>query len=414
MRKIVYFLLIALCIACTQQGRNDIPQRFTVSGNPELAGFDALRLQRIDTLLAGYVREGVIPNGVSFVAHKGKIVHNKAYGYKDEEKNIPVSTTDIFRLASQTKAITTAVLMTLFEENKFLLDDPVDKYLPMFADPQVYVSGSVEEGNLVTRPAKRKITIRHLLSHSSGYSYRSFGEQLRVINYSQAITTKEAMEKIARTPIMHDPGENFTYGFGIDIAGYLAEVISGETLDVLMKERIFDPLGMNDTYFYLPKEKHDRLVKMYTRPNNEKYRLDTDELEQIYPLADNQPYHGGGAGLNGTIEDYAKFCQMILNKGEFNNHRILGRKTVELMGTNQLLDAHGDYEFGLGFEIYDDRKFIQSMASQTSLGWGGAYGTIYLIDIKENIVLLFFTNVRDWRNPGVQDRFRVSVYQAIK
>jgi CubicO group peptidase (beta-lactamase class C family) len=414
MKKIVYVIIIALCVSCTRQWTNDFPQRFTVCDNPESAGFDAVRLQRIDTLLAGYVREGIIPNGVSFVACNGKIVHNKAYGYKDAEQNIAVSTTDIFRLASQTKAITTAVLMTLFEENKFLLDDPIDKYLPIFANPQVYVSGSVEEDNLVTRPAKRKITIRHLLSHSSGYSYGTFGEQLRVINYSQPISTKEAMEKVARTPIMHDPGENFTYGFGIDIAGYLAEVITGKTLDVLMKERIFDPLGMNDTYFYLPNEKHDRLVKMYTHPNNERFSLDTDKLEQMYPLADNQTYHGGGAGLNGTIEDYAKFCQMILNKGEFNNHRILGRKTVELMGANQLLDAHGNYEFGLGFEIYDDRKFLQTMASQSTLGWGGAYGTTYLIDIKENIVLLFFTNVRNWRNPGVQERFKVSVYQAIK
>jgi CubicO group peptidase (beta-lactamase class C family) len=414
MKKIVYFLIIALFTSCTQQG-TDIPQRFTVSANPESEGFDAVRLQRIDSLLAGYVREGVMPNGVSFVAHNGKIVHNKAYGYKNEEENIPVSTTDIFRLASQTKAITTAVLMTLFEENKFLLDDNIDKYLPMFANPQVYVSGNAEEGNLVTRPAKRKITIRHLLSHSSGYSYRSFGEQLRHINYSQPITTKEAVERIARTPLMHDPGESYTYGFGIDIAGYLAEVISGKTLDVLMKERIFDPLGMNDTYFYLPKEKHDRLVKTYIRTShNERYRLNADEIEQIYPLADNQPYHGGGAGLNGTIEDYAKFCQMILNKGEFNNHKILSRKTVELMSTNQLLDTNGDYEFGLGFEIYGNRKFVQTLASQSSIGWSGAYGTKYLIDPKENIVLLFFTNVREWKNPDVQNRFMISVYQAIK
>jgi CubicO group peptidase (beta-lactamase class C family) len=414
MKNLVYFLCFITWVSCTHPCANNAPQQFIATANPESVGFDAVRLQRIDSVLAGYVRDGVIPNGVSFVARNGRVVHHKAYGYRDEANNVPVSTTDIFRLASQTKAITTAVLMTLFEENRFLLDDPVENCLPMFAHLQVYVSGSVEEGNLVTRPAKGKITIRHLLSHTSGYSYGFFGEDLRVINYSQPVTTKEAMERIARTPLLHDPGERFTYGFGIDIAGYLAEVISGKTLDVLMKERIFDPLGMKDTYFYLPAEKHDRLVKMYTRPSDSrKYSIDTVEIEQIYPLAANQPYHGGGAGLNGTIEDYARFCQMILNKGEFNNRRILSPKTVELMGTNQLFDIAGDYKFGLGFEIYNHRKFVQNMATEASLGWGGAYGTIYLIDVKENMVLLFFTNVNNWANPGVQNRFMISVYQAM-
>ncbi|MDR0836104.1 MAG: beta-lactamase family protein, partial [Tannerella sp.] len=373
------------------------------------------RLQRVDSLLAKYVREGVMPNGISFVARNGKIVHYKGYGYKDVENNIPVSTKDIFRWASQTKAITTAVLMTLFEENKFLLDDPVEMYLPMFAHPQVYVSGSVKDSNLVTRPANGKITIRHLLTHTSGYAYNTFGEDLRVINYPEPVTTKEVIERIARTPLKHDPGEKFTYGFSLDIAGYLAEVISGKTLDVLMKERIFDPLGMNDTYFYLPPEKYNRLVKEYIRTsNNDRCEIDPQLIEQIYPLADNQPYHGGGAGLNGTIEDYAKFLQMILNKGEFNNRRILGRKTVELMATNQLLDVKGDYQFGLGFELYPDRNSIKTMVSEASLRWGGAYGTQYVIDPKENLVILFYTNVRNWKNPNVSDRFMIAVYQALK
>jgi CubicO group peptidase (beta-lactamase class C family) len=369
----------------------------------------------VDSLLAKYVREGVMPNGISFVARNGKIVHYKGYGYKDVENNIPVSTKDIFRWASQTKAITTAVLMTLFEENKFLLDDPVEMYLPMFAHPQVYVSGSVKDSNLVTRPANGKITIRHLLTHTSGYAYNTFGEDLRVINYPEPVTTKEVIERIARTPLKHDPGEKFTYGFSLDIAGYLAEVISGKTLDVLMKERIFDPLGMNDTYFYLPPEKYNRLVKEYIRTsNNDRCEIDPQLIEQIYPLADNQPYHGGGAGLNGTIEDYAKFLQMILNKGEFNNRRILGRKTVELMATNQLLDVKGDYQFGLGFELYPDRNSIKTMVSEASLRWGGAYGTQYVIDPKENLVILFYTNVRNWKNPNVSDRFMIAVYQALK
>ena len=407
------FLAAASC-CCPQVDKCVVPQQFTATSDIESLGFDASRLERVDSLMAGFVREGVTPNIVSFVARNGRIVHYKAYGYRDAEANIPVKTTDIFRWASQTKAITTAVLMTLFEENKFLLDDPIEKYLPMFAHPKVYVSGSAEKGDLVTRPANGSITVRHLLTHTSGYSYNSFGEDLRVINYMHPVSTREIVERIARTPLMHDPGARYTYGFNTDIAGHLAEVISGKTLDVLMKERIFEPLGMNDTYFYLPKEKHDRLVKMYIRPSdNERYSLDPEDVEQNYPLAP-MPYHSGGAGLSGPVEDYAKFCQMILNKGEFNNHRVLGRKTVELMATNQLYDISNDFQFGLGLEIGTNRTFSKNLSSEESLRWGGAYGTQYIIDPKENMVLLFYTNARRWSNPGVADRFMISVYQALK
>ena len=416
MKPLFYFLLFVVLSSCCcpQPDKCVVPQQFSSAPDIESLGFDAKRLERVDSLMAGYVREGVIPNAVSFVARNGRIIHCKAYGYRNAEANIPVKTTDIFRWASQTKAITTAVLLTLFEENKFLLDDPLEKYLPMFAHPKVYVSGSAEKGDLVTRPANGSITVRHLLSHTSGYSYNSFGEDVRVINYEHPVTTKEIVERIARTPLMHDPGEKYTYGFNTDIAGHLAEVISGKTLDVLMKERIFEPLGMNDTYFYLPAEKQDRLVKMYIRPSNsERFSLDPEAVEQNYPLAP-MPFHGGGAGLNGPVEDYAKFCQMILNKGEFNNHRVLGRKTVELMAANHLFDISDDFQFSLGLEIGTNRTFIKNLSSEESLRWGGAYGTQYIIDPKENMVILFYTNVRRWANPSVADRFMISVYQALK
>jgi CubicO group peptidase (beta-lactamase class C family) len=378
------------------------------------AGFCAERLQRVDSLMAGYVRDGVIPNFVSFVARNGQVVHHKAYGYKDAEAGIPASVTDIFRIASQTKAITTAVLLSLWEENYFYLDDPLEKYLPVFANPQVYVSGSAREGNLVTRPATRSITIRHLLTHTAGYSYNAWDQDLRVINYPQPVTTREVVERIARTPLNHDPGEAFSYGFSLDIAGHLAEVLTGKTLDTLMKERIFDPLGMHDTHFFLPPEKHDRLVKLYRRPtDNEPYSLEPDTLEQRYPLAANQPYLGGGAGLCGTIEDYAKFCLMILNGGAFNGRRILGRKTVELMATNQLIHAKADEPFGLGFAIVTPEEYLTNLSSPGSLRWGGAYDTKYLIDRKENMVILMYTNMRVFANPMVYNRYLTAIYQAL-
>ena len=417
MRPLFYslFFVVFTFSCCQQTDKSAVPQRFTVKRNAELSGFDNKRLQRIDSLMAGYVREGVMPNAVSFVARNGSVIHHKAYGYRDAEKNISATTADIFRWASQTKAIATVVLLTLFEENKFMLDDPVEKFLPMFANPKVYVSGSAENGDLITRPAKRSITVRHLLSHTAGYSYNSFGEDLRIVNYEQPVTAKEIVERIARTPLMHDPGEGFTYGWATDIAGYLAEVISGKTLDVLMKERIFEPLGMNDTYFYIPREKHDRLVKMHIRSSGgRRYSLDPETVEQNYPLVSNQPFLGAGAGLCGTIEDYAKFCQMLLNRGEFNNRRILGSKTVELMAVDQLSGIQGNFRFGMGFDIGSESNFNVNLRSPGSLSWGGLYGTAYLIDYQENMIALLYTNVRDWdNNPRVLDRFRMSVYQAM-
>ena len=418
MKSLCYFFLFAIGMTgcCQQPDKCVVPQQFTAASDPESSGFDVQRLQRVDSLMAGYVRAGVTPNAVSFVARNGRIIHHKAYGYKDAEANMSVKTTDIFRWASQTKAIAAVVLLTLFEENKFLLDDPIEKYLPIFANPKVYVSGSAENGDLTTRPAVRSITVRRLLSHTAGYSYNSFGEDLHVVHYEKPVTTKEIVERIARTPLMHDPGENFTYGFATDIAGYLAEVLSGKTLETLMRERVFEPLGMNDTYFYMPREKHDRLVKMHVRSSSSSlYSLDPEAIEQNYPLVADQLFHGGGAGLCGTIEDYAKFCQMILNKGEFNNHRVLGSKTVELMTADQLANIQGNYQFGLGFDIGTESSFNLSLRSAGSFSWGGLYGTSFLIDPKENLLVLFYTNVRDWdNNPGVSDRFRVSVYQAMK
>jgi CubicO group peptidase (beta-lactamase class C family) len=399
-------------VACT--GRGTPPCGFT-TGDPAAVGFDAERLQRLDSLMVKYTREGVVPNIVSFVARRGQIVHHKAYGYRDAEAGIPASVTDIYRKASQTKAITTAILMSLWEENYFHLDDPLKKYLPMFANPCVRVSGSVDKGDLVTRPATRDITIRHLLYHASGFSYEPFGEKLRVINYPQPVTTREVIERIARTPLMHDPGDGYTYGFSTDIAGHLAEVLTGKSLDVLARERIFEPLGMNDTYFYLPAGKQDRLVKMYRRDTDTShYRLEPDTLEQNYPLAFDQPYHGGGAGLSGTIEDYARFCQMILNKGVFNGRRVLGRKTVEMMAANQFANTRVSRVFGLGFAVTTDRDYLASGMSPGSLRWAGAYKTEYLIDPKEEMIILMYVNMTTFARPALYNRFLTAIYQAME
>jgi CubicO group peptidase (beta-lactamase class C family) len=391
------------------------PRAFT-TGDPAAVGFDAGRLARLDSLMAKYTREGIVPNIVSFVARRGQVVHHKAYGFRDAEAGIPAAVTDIYRNASQTKAITVAVLMSLWEENYFHLDDPLKNYLPEFANPRVHVSGSVEKGDLVTRPAARDITIRHLLYHASGFSYDAYGEDLRVINYPRPVTTREVIARVARTPLKHDPGDGYTYGFSTDIAGYLAEVLTGKTLDVLMQERVFEPLGMKDTHFYLPAGKRDRLVKMYRRDYGNpdaRYRPEPDTLEQNYPLATDQPYHGGGAGLCGTIEDYARFCQMILNKGEFNGRRVLGRKTVELMSSNQFAASRVAHVYGLGFGIITEKDYLASGMSPGTLRWAGAYKTEYLIDPKEEMIILMYVNMTTFARPALYNRYLNAIYQAM-
>jgi CubicO group peptidase (beta-lactamase class C family) len=392
-------------------------QQFKQSGNIDKLGFDTKRIQRIDSLLNGYIQTGNLPNALALIIKDGNVVYNKAYGYKDVERKQAVQLNDIFRSASQTKAITTVVLLSLYEENKFMLDDPIEKYLPMFANPQVYESGNPADNTLKTRPTKSSITIRHLLTHTSGYNYEPYGQLVEGFSYRQPVSTKEVLERMAKIPLQHDPGERFTYGFSTDIAGYLAEVISGKTLDILMRERVFEPLGMNDTYFVLPKEKHDRLVTMYHKEtSNGKYKLSEDTFVHNFPKINYQTAFCGGGGLSGTIEDYAKFCQMVLNGGIFNNRRILSSKTIELMTTNQMDNVISYHPFSLGFELTDKNRYNRTMVPVNSLKWGGAFGTDYILDRENHMILLLYSNIQQpyEENLKTHERFHVAVYQSMK
>jgi CubicO group peptidase (beta-lactamase class C family) len=392
-------------------------QNFTHCENVENIGFAGNRINRIDSLLSQYVKDKKLPNAIALVIKDGQIVYSGAYGYKDVENKIIVKSDDIFRNASQTKAITSAVLLSLFEEGKFKLDDPIEKYLPMFANPQVYESGDAKEGTLKTRPAKRSITIRHLLTHTAGYDYNPYGQEVEGFFYRYPITSQEVLERMAKIPLQHDPGEKFTYGFSTDIAGYLAEAIGGKTLDVLMRERILDPLGMKDTYFVQPQRNYDRLVKLYTQDaGTNSYQLTNDQFAQDAPKITYKTALCGGAGLSGTIEDYARFCQMILNGGEFNNQRVLGRQTVELMTSSQMEGVETYHDFSMAFELTNKYRYNKCMVPPNSLKWGGAFGTDYIIDRKNNMILLFYTNINQTYNDNVSmhEAFHISVYQSMK
>jgi CubicO group peptidase (beta-lactamase class C family) len=417
------FLVVPLLASCASKNTNDGEGKhlYFVSAKPESAGFSTNRLARLDTFLQQAVNRGDLPNAVTFIVRHGKVIHNKAYGFRNIEKMIPLKTTDIFRIASQSKAITSVALMTLYEEGRFGLDEPVSKYLPAFKNPRVFESYNPADSSYVARPAKSEITIRQLMSHTAGYPYDHpvyLKAGIPMLNSTENISIEEVVNRLAALPLVHDPGEAFTYGLHTDILGRLVEVLSGKPLDVFLRERIFDPLGMKDSYFYLPDDKKDRLVTLYEKPTMEsKLTVSAHTTNQNYPVAGSKRYFSGGAGLVGTIEDYGRFCLMLLNGGDFNGHRILGKKTIELMTTNQIGDLSvwnsGD-KFGLGFEIITEEGAALIPGSVGSFKWGGVYSTDYLIDPKEDMICLVYTNVFPNAFWQITHLYRPLIYQALE
>ncbi|GAB3972690.1 serine hydrolase domain-containing protein [Spirosoma terrae] len=408
------------------------PQTFTIPKSATEAGFSADRLKRLDTWLQGLIDQGIAPNAVTFVAHKGKIVHYKAFGYKNLEREIPLKRDDMYRIASQSKAITTVTLMTLYEEEKFLLDDPISKYIPAFKNPRVLVKYDKNDptgGSYETRPAKGEITIRQLLSHNAGLPYEHPLDKRPEFNVSffnslAADKLENAINKLAKRPLLRDPGSDstgagFTYGLNTDIIGRLVEILSGKPLDVAMRERVLTPLGMNDTYFYLPDTKASRLVELYSKSSMDKpLTLHTNEAYRHSSTTGAKTYFSGGAGLISTAEDYAKFAQMLLNGGLFNNQRILGRKTVEMMLRNQIGAAEvwdRKDKFGLGVQLITENSRYGDQASPGSFGWGGMYCSEFTVDPKEQLVMVIFTNVQPYAYySDFVRKFRIAVYQALE
>jgi len=372
--------------------------------SPEESGFYSSCFRQLDTLCQGFIRDDKLPHLLVLVARHGKIAYFKEYGWNNIEQNRKLSKDDIFRIASQTKPIVATGLMILFERGSFLLDDPVSKYIPEFKNPSVKLYPVASNEKKSTRPSNAEITIRHILSQSSGITYnidnRAGKFKMPTFHSLDSITLKDVIHLIAAEPLEHDPGACWTYGLNMEVAGYLIELFSGQSLDQFLKENIFDPLGMKDTYFYLPVEKAGRLVELYAKkPGSDSWVVSLDTLARTFPVSGARSYFSGGAGLVGTIEDYARFCQMILNNGEFNNHRVLGRKTIELMKRNQIGDAtlfeSGD-KFGLGFRLYSKNSttLCGREGSEGSLEWGGMYFTQFLIDPEEDMIILIYTNTQ--------------------
>jgi len=361
--------------------------------------YDFDKLKRLDVLLKNAVAKNEIPSAVCYISFVGEPIYYKAFGDAVREDKGKALTKDaLFRIASQTKLVTTIALMRLYEEGYFNLEDPLKKYMPEFSNPVVRVSGSSESRNLVTRPAKGDITIRQLLSHTSGISYDRFGQDVEVIRYGYPIPTTDVVSRISKLPLQHDPGAGFTYGFSLDVAGRLAEVLTGIRLDSVLKKYVFDPLEMSNTAFYPTKNLAKHLVPVYTKPEADGPVMLADSLDLNYPLTPNPVYFGGGAGLCSTVEDYANVCNLIVNYGQYKNKRLLHKKTVEMMISDQLFGVAGAYQFGLGLEIATPQTFARTMKTVGSLRWGGYYGTEYLIDMKYKTVVQLYTNKLNWKS----------------
>lgn len=417
-RPLLFFLLLlSLTHLSAQQ------QSFTPNADPEALGFDVERLAKLDQFLEGLVEDNIVPNAVTFVARRGEVLHHKAFGYHTLEGERAVRKDDIFRIASQTKALVTVGLMMLFEEGAFLLEDPIEKYIPAFANPRVLSEYDEETLEYTTRPAKSSITIRQLLSHSAGIPYFHPLEerpefQVPYFASLEDESTENVVNRIALRPLLHDPGTEFTYGLNTDIIGRLVEILSGQSLDEYMRERVFRPLGMEDSYFYLPADKGDRLVTLYSKLGvDDPLILHENETYRNFPITGAKRYFSAGAGSVGTIADYAKFCQMMLNEGMFNGQRLLAPSTVRLMIRNHIGESEvwdrGD-KFGLGFMLITPGSRYGDQATPGSYKWGGMYCSEYTIDPEEDLIMLIYTNVHPVPQYGeIVRKFRIMVYSAL-
>ena len=392
---------------------------------PESVGMSSDRLRRMDAVINDYIKQGKQAGVAVLVARNGRIVYHKAYGQDDMEAGTPLKRDAIFRIASQTKAITSIGLMLLFEEGKFLLDDPVSNYIPAFKTMTVLDKYTEKDTTYTTVPAKRPITIRQLLTHTSGISYPGIGSKEAIAIYAKGRipsgigtpngTLEDAMNRLAALPLLFQPGDRWSYGLSVDVVGRLIEVLSGQPLDQYLRTRLFAPLGMNDTYFYLPANLQPRLTRVYTEDASKALRRMPVQggISEDYPKQAGT-YFSGGAGLSSTMLDYAIFLQMMLNGGEYNGKRILSPTTVRLITTNQIGDLNqGANKFGLGFAITSEKSAARLPVSAGSYDWGGFFGTTYWVDPKENVVALLYTQKVPNSYGDLTDKFRVLVYQAI-
>jgi CubicO group peptidase (beta-lactamase class C family) len=384
------------------------------------------RLARIGVAMQRYVDRNEVSGVVTLVARRGRVVHLEAVGYRDAESKTPMTSDTIFRIASMTKPITSVALMMLYEQGHFLLSDAISKWLPEFADVKVVQmapAGERVETPYTTQPAKRPITVKHLLTHTAGLanSYRGVTQpelaKLAALRAPED-TMADTVARLAKLPLNFQPGEAWEYGPATDVAGRLVEIMSGETLDEFFHKRIFEPLAMRDTYFYLPESKLDRFAALYQPGEDKKIKRTEAATADSRWVREPHVYFAGAGGLVSTASDYFRFHQMMLNGGQLDAARLLGRKTVELMTTNHIGDlpiwlTGPGYGFGLGYSVVEDIGQTGQPASKGSFGWGGAFCTYFWVDPREEMIGIVMTQVRPYTHLNIRQEFQVLACQAI-
>jgi CubicO group peptidase (beta-lactamase class C family) len=397
------------------------------AAKPESVGLSSERLERIGTVVQHDIDDKRIAGTVTLVVRHGHVAYFKAQGMMDREAGKPMPTDALFRICSMTKPITSVAVMMLYEEGKFLLDDPISKYLPEFKNQKVLVKPA--SGEPYTIPASREITIRDLLRHTSGITYNwnaDLGEMYDKANVASGLlqydgTIGDSVKQLAGLPLLFNPGDRFEYSLSVDVLGRLVEVLSGMPLDKFFQTRIFEPVGMKDTYFYPPENKLARLTTAYTYyPEKGLSRFpDTPIREGSFVYSADYPARGpkklfsGGAGLVSTAMDYARFCQMMLDEGKVGNTRLLSRKTVELMTHDQLGKISSDQEFGLGFGIDGIKVPLAELGSPGEYAWGGFFYTGFTIDPKEQMIVVFMAQLHPTGDLTLDRQVNELAYQAI-
>ena len=392
MRSKLYIFLVLLVIGCT---------------NSENSRIDLERLKVIEELLTDDINNNKIPGAVVLVGNEKGIVYQKAFGVKNPLTNEKYATDDIFRIASMTKAITSVAVLKLWEDGKINLDDPIEKYIPEFKDAEILETFNEKDSSYTSKPSTKKITIRQLLTHTSGIGYdfidgnpsikaifhkkkQSFMKNGVMCFCDEDVTIGEAIRNLADVPLHHEPGEKFTYSMGLDVLGYMIEIVSGKKLDVFYREEIFDPLDMNDTYFYLPDSKKERLVPVQTKKDDNWVIFEDDRFNENYPVEGERKFFAGGCGLSSTVEDYYKFLSVFLNNGKYKGKSFIGKQTNDLLFQNQLPDTFG---FGIGLALRivleKDLKNGGTGTAGTLLG-GGYWNTSCFTDPNDKVIGIIF------------------------
>ena len=405
----------------------DLPEmEHLPTAEPETVGMSSERLERLDRVMQDYIDRNEVAGVVTLVARRGKVVHFSASGQRDVEHGAPMTHDTIFRMALMTKPIASAALMMLYEEGHFQLRDPISKWLPEFTNMQVAEPAPAQERiseryKLV--PAARPITVQHVLTHTAGLAntYRGLTQtdfDEMAAQRKPDDTVGDMVKRLARLPLNFHPGDRWEYGRGTDVVGRLVEVMSGQTLDEFLRERIFEPLVMPDTHFYVPDSKLERFAALYGPGDDGTIVLTEAPTQESRFVKEPHVYFSGAGGLVSTARDYWRFQQMMLNGGTLDGVRVLSRKTVELMTVNHTGDygiwlAGPGYGFGLGYAIVTDLGPSGTPRSEGSYYWGGAYGTISWVDPSEDLIGIMLTQMRPYTHLRVRQDLATMTYQAI-